>query len=66
MLDLDIEVQREEAFEDGMTAGIEKGTNRINELNSRLIEEGRLEDLQKAAKDKEYQKKLMEELGIVD
>ena len=40
----------------------EKVTDSINSLNTILIESGRLDDLKKATEDKEYQKKLMEEL----
>ncbi len=37
-------------------------TDSINSLNSILIESGRFDDLKKATEDKEYQKKLMEDL----
>ena len=39
-----------------------KVTDSINSLNTILIESGRLDDLKKATEDKEYQKKLMEDL----
>ncbi len=42
--------------------GIEKGTNAVNQLNQILIDAGRLDDLKRATKDKEYQNKLIEEL----
>lgn len=48
--------------------GIEKGRGhgeeRISELNVRLIEAGRIDDVLKAAKDKDYRKKLLEEYGL--
>ena len=37
-------------------------TDSINSLTAILIEAGRLDDLKKATEDKEYQKKLMEDL----
>ncbi len=42
--------------------GIEQGTNVVNQLNQILIDAGRLDDLKRATKDKEYQNKLIEEL----
>ena len=74
--DMDIEVQREEAYEDGVAAGKElgmatgkeigfvQGANRVNDLVRHLIEDGRLEDLKKSAEDVEYQKSLMKEYGL--
>lgn len=41
-----------------------KGIKRINQLNKRLAEENRYEDIIRAAKDEQYQKKLFEELKI--
>lgn len=74
--DLDIEVQREEAFEDGMQKGlekglekgiergIEKGLERVNELNHRLMSAKRFEDMQKALDNADYQKRLFEEFNL--
>lgn len=42
--------------------GIEKGADTVNKLNSILIDTGRMEDLAKAAKDPDFQKKLIAEL----
>ena len=42
--------------------GMEKGTNTINKLNLILIDSGRIDDLTKASKDPDYQKKLIAEL----
>ena len=41
-----------------------RATKRINQLNERLLEDGRLEDMKKAMKDEEYQKKLLEEYKL--
>ena len=41
---------------------LEQGKDIVNELNSILIEAGRMDDLKRATKDKEYQKQLIEEL----
>ena len=38
------------------------GREEVNRLNSILIDAGRMDDLARATKDPEYQKKLMEEL----
>lgn len=58
--ELDIEVQREEAFESGEKSGIEK----VNQLYTRLKELGRNEDILRAIGDGDYQKKLLEEFGL--
>ena len=42
----------------------DEGQARINELNIRLIEAGRLDDVIKSAKDRDYQEKLLEELEL--
>ena len=55
---------RREAFQEGFDDGFNDGTERINKLNTLLIEDGRMEDLVKAAKDKEYQKALLEEFQL--
>ncbi len=66
--DLDIEVQREEAYESGLEDGKEigevKGRDRVNKLNVRLIADKRFEDLEKSVNDMEYQEKLLKEYGI--
>ena len=43
-----------------------KVKDQINALNICLINENRLEDLKRAASDKEYQKKLLAELKLLD
>ena len=51
-------------MERGMERGMKQGIERINELNVRLIREKRFDDLEKAAQDQEYQKKLLEEFQL--
>ena len=55
---------RAEGDEDGEAAGMKKGEDRINRLNSILAKQNRTEDIIKAANDPEYQKKLLEEFSI--
>ena len=54
------EYVRTEGKKQGMAQGIEQ----VNRLNLRLIEDNRLEDLKRAAKDKAYLEKLLKEYGI--
>ena len=44
--------------------GREEGENRINKLILCLTEQGRVEDLVRAASDTSYQKKLLKEFGL--
>ena len=44
--------------------GTKIGTEKINQLNILLTEAGRAEDIIKAAKNSEYQKKLFEEFDL--
>ena len=44
--------------------GLNDGQERINRLNRKLIEASRTEDMIRAAGDKEFQNKLLEEFGI--
>ncbi len=41
---------------------IDEGVDLVNELNSILLEAGRLDDLKRATKDPKYQKMLIDEL----
>lgn len=59
--DMDIEVQREEAF----TEGKEKERELLNQLTRLLIAEKRYEDLDRAAEDIDYQDKLLHEYNLV-
>ena len=58
------ELGYEEGMEEGIKEGIKSGEGRINLLNTRLIELGRVEDVLQAAKDRAYQEKLLVEFGI--
>ena len=47
--------------QEGIAEGKQIGVEQINRLNQRLIEQGRFDDLTKAASDKVYQEKLLKE-----
>ena len=51
-------------IEAGSKIGIEEGRAEINQLILELSKLGRTEDITKAAADKEYQRKLLEEFGL--
>ena len=51
--------------EEGKAEGKEKGRTLINELNRRLVEAGRLEDMVKAATDEAFQEQLLKEYGLI-
>ena len=42
--------------------GIREGQDKVNALNVRLLELGRIDDIARASKDKEYQEQLMTQL----
>ena len=44
--------------------GLREGQSRINQLNVKLAELQRTEDILKAAMDEDYQKKLLKEFGL--
>lgn len=44
--------------------GLEEGLERVNQLNLKLIEASRTEDMIRAARDREFQEKLFEEFGL--
>lgn len=54
----------ERGREQGWKQGREQGEDRINQLNTFLIKEKRYEDLERAARDKEFQNQLMSDYGI--
>ncbi len=58
--DMDIEVQREEAFENG----VKQTTHRISELMACLTKDNRLEELAKSAKDPAFLEQLMKEYNL--
>lgn len=49
---------------DGEKIGEERDRERINTLNNLLIEAGRLDDLQRSTKDREFQEELLKEFGL--
>lgn len=54
----------EKGMEKGMKKGMKKGMEQGLLLSKKLLEENRTEDLDKAMKDENYMKKLLEELNI--
>ncbi len=62
--DRQLELERADAIEEGLEQGLEQGIELINQLNQILLSEGKYDELQKASKDKEYQKKLLAEYGL--
>lgn len=56
----------EQGLEQGLKQGLEQGIELINQLNKILLSEGKYDELQKASKDKEYQKKLLAEYGLLN
>lgn len=52
-------------LEQGRELGLEQGQELVNRLISRLLEEGRMDDIGRAVRDQEYQKQLFTELGIL-
>lgn len=50
--------------ERGITIGEERGIHEINTLNLCLLDDNRLEDMQRAMVDTDYQKELMKEYDI--
>lgn len=51
-------------FKQGIEEGLEQGIREMATLVKQLIESGRYEDLERAADDAEYRKKLYQDLGI--
>ena len=49
---------------EGLKEGLEEGLERVNQLNLKLIEASRTEDMIRAARDREFQEKLFEEFGL--
>ncbi len=54
----------DEKREEGIREGESLGENRINQLILKLSELNRTDEILKAAADREYQKKLLKELGL--
>ena len=55
----------DEKREEGIKEGESLGVNRINQLILKLSELNRTDDILKAAADREYQKKLLKEFGLL-
>ena len=53
---------RKEGRKEGIEKGIEKGEERLSRLNMQLLKEKRYTDLERAAKDRSFRKKLLKEL----
>ena len=51
-------------MENAEERGRKEGEARVNRLNQLLIQAGRVEDLEKASKDEEYQKQLFVEFNL--
>ena len=54
----------EKGLHEGRETGLREGQSRINQLNVKLAELQRTEDILKAAMDEDYQKKLLKEFGL--
>ena len=57
---------REEGKVEGKEVGKQEERRRLNTLILRLTEDGRADDIVKAAQDEGYQRQLLEEYGLVD
>lgn len=60
----ELDKKREEGIREGIKEGESLGANRINQLILKLSELNRTDEILKAAADREYQKKLLKELGL--
>ena len=59
-----IAIGEERGIAIGEERGEARGIHEINTLNLRLLDDNRLEDMQRAMVDTDYQKELMREYGI--
>ena len=64
--DRQLELERADAIEEGLEQGLKQGLEQGIELINQLLSEGKYDELQKASKDKEYQKKLLAEYGLLN
>ena len=60
----ELQAKKDEGERIGKKIGKKLGKSSVNELNRRLAEAGRIEDIVKAAEDEKYQDKLLEEFGL--
>ncbi|MDD3414259.1 MAG: hypothetical protein PHY47_09685 [Lachnospiraceae bacterium] len=58
-----LEIGEQKGRELGLREGLEQ-VKKVNELNKKLVELNRVDDILKSSTDEEYQQKLFEELGI--
>ena len=67
--ELELEGREAEGIEKGIEKGREKGreetTVLLNKLTQLLLTDNRIEDLQRACTDTEYQKQLLQEYGLI-
>ena len=55
---------RQEGIQIGLRQGMQQGTDRVNRLTRLLLEQERLDDLQRSLEDVEYQRELFREFGL--
>ena len=55
---------RQQGWRDGQQDGQQKGENAIALLIQKLLEMGRMDDIKKAAENRDYRHRLMKELSI--
>lgn len=63
--EMDIEVQREEAFENGKESGLQAGKEQFAKLTRCLLNDNRIDDLRRVTEDSTLQIKLMKEYKII-
>ena len=64
LTEYDEKAEREYLQKEALEIGLEEGEDRVNRLNALLLKQNRMADIERAIKDREYQKKLFQELGI--
>ena len=64
LYDGDMNGARQNGFEAGEISGYSKGEQRLSDLNLRLIQADRMDDLVRAASDPDYRNQLMKEFGL--
>ena len=61
---MDYDSQMSSSREEGIRIGEERGEDRLNRLNEKLMKNHRIDDLTKAISDKTYREKLYQEYGL--
>lgn len=64
LTDFDEKKYRKMLIRDSKAEVREKATEILNELNRRLFEDGRIEDLKRSCNDRDYQEQLLKEYGL--